>query len=44
MQKNKTLKLLLNDTISQDDYSCFTEEINKEIDKYTFETINYSYN
>ena len=37
MQKNKTLKLLLNDTISQDDYSCFTEEINKEIEKYTLE-------
>ena len=36
IQKNKTLKLLLNDTISKDDYSCFIEEINEEINKYTF--------
>lgn len=37
MEKNKILKLLLNDTISKDEYKCFIEETNKEINKYTLE-------
>lgn len=37
IQKNKTLKLLLNDTITKDDYKCFSEEINSEINKCTLE-------
>lgn len=36
-EKNKTLKLLINDTITKDDYTCFIEETNSTINKYNLE-------